>query len=157
LAAPGTKHKESLVLIVQQFIDRFGSFVMMPCAPQSVQQKRQKLSASGRRHDLFRKIVIAFKRTKGVAARNLNLIQIFSYLSRGIQRLRQRPLKGIVPEIRGEAAEGLLDHRGASQDLFPKRISRALRLRVEPGGGKPRDQIKRSRVQIHEVRIEAVD
>src|SRR5215210_7167323 len=116
------------------------------CWPQSVQQKNQEFSAPGRRHDLFRKIVVAFKRIKGVAARHLNLIQIFLHLSRAIQRLRQRPLKRIVPEIRGEAAEALLDHRGAPQDLFSERVIRTLRLRVELLTAQTRDQIERSRV-----------
>lgn len=115
------------------------SLVMMPCAPQSVQQKRQKLSTPARRHDLFGKVVVALKRLKCVAARSLNLIQIFQHLSRGIQRLGQRPLKRIVPQIRGEAAEALLDRRGAPQNLFSARINGTFGLRVEQFAGKTRN------------------
>jgi len=92
-----------------------------------------------------------------MAARSLNLIQIFQHLSRRIQRLRQRPLKRIVPEIRGEPTEALLDHCGAPQDLLTERISRTVRLRVELFAGKTRDQIKRSSMKIRELGIEPVD
>ena len=145
------------VLIVQHFVERHGSLVMMPCAPQSVQQKRQKLSAPRRRHDLFGKIVIALKSVKCVATRSLNLSQIFQHLCRRIQRFRQRPLKRIVPKIRSETTEALLDRRGAPQDLFSARIDRTVGLRVKQFAGKTRDQFMRSLVNIGELSIEVLD
>ena len=94
---------------------------------------------------------------KRVTARALNLIQIFQQLCRRVQRLRERPLKRIIPEIRCQPTEALLNRRGAAQNLFSTGIDRTLGLGVEQFAGKTRNQFMRSRVKIRELRIELVD
>src|SRR5438105_2673592 len=89
---------------------------------EGVQQQWQQLCFAGRRQDLFQKIVVALEKFEAVSSRDFDFNQVASDLLRFRESLRLRPHERIVPQMRRDAAEGLLDSRRAAQNVLAKGI-----------------------------------
>src|ERR1043165_5078749 len=95
-----------------------GSSLMMRCALQRFQEQGEDgFHLTRRRGNLFLQIFIAAEKCEAAPACRFDFIEIFNDARRCVQRFGQRPLEGVIPEIRGDAAESLLDCRCASQDM----------------------------------------
>ena len=68
--------------------------------------------------DQFHQITVVYETSEGMFSSVLNLVKIFDYQISRRKGLRQGPLKGIVPQVCGETAAGLLNGCGTPQDQF---------------------------------------
>ena len=81
-------------------------------------QGKERFRSSRRNRYLFQEHAIICEKFEGVLPRRFNFFQILFNFGGGRERFRQRPFKGIIPEARADAAEGLLDGGGAAKEML---------------------------------------
>src|SRR5215207_11501321 len=141
-------------------------------APLVVRGARQRLDgereerphlARGRRY-LPGEVFVGAQELEGAQARRLGLFEVARHrIGRG-QRLGQSPLEGVVPEVDGDAAEGLLDGGGRAQEVLAAGVDREgargrppRGLPVEALGGHGPHERHGAPVQARELLVEAAD
>src|SRR5882762_3523182 len=102
----------------QNFKCRPGSALMMRCSRQRVQQQRQQLSVTGRRHDFLQEVRVAFEKLEAMLPRSFDFVKIAGDFTWRRQSFGQRPFERIVPEVSCNAAKRLLDRCRAAQNLL---------------------------------------
>jgi len=139
---------------------REGSALIMHGSNECVQQQWQQLCLARRRQDLFQKIVVALEKLEAVFSRVFDFNQVARDLFRRRQSLGERPLERIVPKIRREAAEGLLDSRRAAQNVLAKgkRETRSTRrFTIKQIRQDSAEQFARARMKLSELPIETLN
>src|SRR5215218_704549 len=82
------------------------------------QQRKQLLRLTRWSRDVFRQIAIRSDRLERSLACGIHFRQILSYELGSRKTFRQGPLERIIPQVRGESAESLLERRGTAQHIF---------------------------------------
>ena len=92
---------------------------MMRCAPERFDGERKERAHLARgRGNLFRQVFVRAEELEGAPACRLGLFEVARDVGGRGKRLGQSPLEGVVPEIDGDAAEGLLDGGGRAQEVL---------------------------------------
>ena len=135
---------------------------MMRCSRQRVQQQRQQLSMTSRRHDFLQEIRVAFEKLEAMLPGSFDFVKIAGDFTWRRQSFGQRPFERIVPEVGCNAAKRLLDRRRAAQNLLTtgmkrQRIRCPGRLIVEQLGRDRFDQFVRIAMELSKLPVESRD
>ena len=135
---------------------------MMRCSRQRVQQERQQLSMTSRRHDFLQKVRVAFEELEAMLPGSFDFVKIGGDFTWGRQSFGQRPFERIVPEVSCNAAKRLLDRRRATQNLLTTGMKRqGIRcpgwLVVEQLGRDRFDQFVRIAMELSKLPVETRD
>ena len=116
------------------------------------------------RGNLFGEVFVRAQKLEGAQTRRLGLFEIALNVFGSRQSLGQSPLEGVVPEIDGDAAEGLFDGGGRTEKVLAAGVDGegarrrpALGLPVEALGGHGPHERHRAPVQARELLVEAAD
>src|SRR5215207_5132619 len=144
---------------------RVGAPLVVRGARQRLGGEREERPHPARRHRyLFAEVSVGAQEFEGAQARRLGLFEVARHVLGRRQGLGQSPLEGVVPEVDGDAAEGLLDGGGRAQEVLAAGVDGegargglALGLPVEPVGGERLHERQRAPVQACELFVEAAD